>query len=76
MVLIDNQKVKKFTKKLYLKEDDLNKEWIVICPVCHKVITKEPYYKGDEIEPQIMYLERWSQQEVIYHRKEVENNDS
>ena len=76
MVLIDNQKVKKFTKKLYLKEDDLNKEWIVICPVCHKVITKEPYHKGDEIEPQIMNLERWSQQEVIYHRKEVENNDS
>ena len=76
MVLINNQKAKKFSKSLLLKGNDFNIKWIVICPVCHKVITKEPYHKGDEIEPQIMYLERWSQQEVIYHRKEVENNDS
>lgn len=72
-ITINGKKAKKFSDTLY---SDGN-AWYVICPDCHRTITKSRRYKNDIELGLTNYLREWADLEYQRHlRKESEHNDS
>lgn len=70
-ITIDNKEAQKYSKCLY----SAGKTWYVICPDCHKVITKVRKYENDIKLGLTDDLREWAELEYQRHERR-EHNDS
>lgn len=81
-MLVNNKPAERITKSLYLVgKKTFEKEWVVICPDCHKILARTDYHPNDDdlgrrTENNMNYLKGWAVDELKYHiRKESLNEE-